>query len=54
MLADPEVDAVYIATLHPFHLEWIVKSVRAGKHVLCEKPLTMNLREAVLAKKAGG
>jgi len=51
MLADPEVDAVYIATLHPFHLEWIVKSVQAGKHVLCEKPLTMNLREAKLAKK---
>ena len=33
MLADPEVDAVYIATLHPFHLEWIAHSVQAGKHV---------------------
>jgi predicted dehydrogenase len=52
MLEDPEVEAVYIATLHPFHLEWIVKSVQAGKHVLCEKPLAMNLREAKLAKKA--
>ncbi|MGJ8638471.1 MAG: Gfo/Idh/MocA family protein [Opitutaceae bacterium] len=51
MLADPEVDAVYIATLHPFHLEWITHSVQAGKHVLCEKPLTMNLREAKQAQK---
>lgn len=51
MLADPEVDAVYIATLHPFHLDWIGHSVYAGKHVLCEKPLTMNLREAKRAKK---
>ena len=46
LLADPEVDAVYISTLHPFHKEWIGKSAHAGKHVLCEKPLTMNLREA--------
>ncbi|CAA6678376.1 Unannotated [Lentimonas sp. CC19] len=51
MLADSEVDAVYIATLHPFHLEWIAHSVQAGKHVLCEKPLTMNLREAKRAKQ---
>ena len=51
MLADSEVDAVYIATLHPFHLEWIAHCVQAGKHVLCEKPLTMNLREAKRAKK---
>ncbi|MGC6425220.1 MAG: Gfo/Idh/MocA family protein [Lentimonas sp.] len=51
MLADSEVDAVYIATLHPFHLEWIVHSLGADKHVLCEKPLTMNLREAKQAQK---
>jgi predicted dehydrogenase len=51
MLADPEVEAVYIATLHPFHLEWIAHSVQAGKHVLCEKPMTMNLREAKRAQK---
>jgi len=51
MLADAEVEAVYIATLHPFHLEWIARCVRAGKHVLCEKPLTMNLRQAKQAKK---
>ena len=51
LLGDPEVDAVYIATLHPFHLEWIAHCVQAGKHVLCEKPLTMNLREAKRAQK---
>ena len=51
MLADPEVDAVYIATLHPFHLEWVGHAVQAGKHVLCEKPMTMNLREAKSAQQ---
>ncbi|WP_269526570.1 Gfo/Idh/MocA family protein [Coraliomargarita parva] len=52
MLEDPDVEAVYIATLHPFHLEWILRAVHAGKHVLCEKPLCMNLREAKAAQKA--
>lgn len=51
LLADPEVEAVYIGTLHPFHLEWIIQSVQAGKHVLCEKPITMNLREAKRARQ---
>jgi predicted dehydrogenase len=51
LLADPEVDAVYIATIHPQHAEWIAHCAYAGKHVLCEKPLTMNLREAKQAAK---
>lgn len=51
MLADPEVDAVYISTVHPLHFEWISRSLMAGKHVLCEKPMTMNLRQAKLAQK---
>ena len=50
LLADPEVEAVYIATLHPFHLEWMTHAFQAGKHVLCEKPITMNLREAKRAQ----
>ncbi len=51
LLADPEVEAVYIATLHPFHLEWMIHAFQAGKHVLCEKPITMNLREAKRAQE---
>lgn len=51
MLADSEVDAVYIATLHPFHLEWVIHSLQAGKHVFCEKPMAMNLREAKRAEE---
>jgi len=46
LLADPSVEAVYIATPHPAHVEWVVKTVKAGKSVLCEKPLTMNAVEA--------
>ena len=42
LLADDEVDAIYVATPHPWHFDWSLRAIRAGKHVLCEKPLTLN------------
>ncbi len=36
------MEAVYIATPHPMHADWALKAAKAGKHILCEKPLTMN------------
>ena len=52
LLADPEVDAVYIATPHPQHAEWCIRAARAGKHILCEKPITLNHAEAMVVAEA--
>lgn len=42
---DPEVDAIYVGTPHPFHKENVLTALRAGKAVLCEKPFTVNSKE---------
>jgi len=43
---DPDVDAVYVATAHPFHKDNTILCLENGKAVLCEKPFTVNAREA--------
>jgi predicted dehydrogenase len=46
LVADPEVDVIYVATPHPMHHDNAILALRAGKHVLVEKPFTMNAQEA--------
>jgi predicted dehydrogenase len=52
LLADPEVEVVYISTPHPSHAQWSIRAAQAGKHILCEKPLTMNAAEAAMVIQA--
>jgi predicted dehydrogenase len=46
LAADPDVDVIYVATPHPMHRDNAILALRAGKHVLVEKPFTMNAAEA--------
>ena len=46
LVADPEVDVVYISTVQTLHLEHALLAIKAGKHVLLEKPFTMNSADA--------
>lgn len=46
LVADPEVTVVYVATPHTFHCDNILMCLEAGKHVLCEKPMVVNAKQA--------
>ncbi|MFR3925341.1 MAG: Gfo/Idh/MocA family protein, partial [Collinsella sp.] len=47
LIADPDVDAIYLALPHGMHAHWVCRALRAGKAVLCEKPAVLSEEEAL-------
>lgn len=57
LLADPQIEAVYIPLPNNLHLEWCVRALEAGKHVLCEKPLCLaseDIERLIVARDRSG